>query len=292
MPTPALLSGRDRYERVMHGRVDCLHGDALTHTVRLTDDDRALEAVVVALPPPAYLIREARLVPLAGRVTPSVVAGFATLTGVAMVGGLTRRTAEALGGSDGAALAVDAMIELARLARQVTMMPRADAEGAVGDPLAYRQLDMAGWTDLPDSCFTYSEAGRARFDGRTIGAAAVPDLYSPRPGQRGVFERRKVARLARDDKRLRLFHSMHDNVHGFELTLDIDLASATITRAEHVTPRLPYMGVCSEPQRRFAALVGETADADLRKRIQSTLGGPAGCAQLYDLTSDLLKLLA
>jgi len=59
-----------------------------------------------------------------------------------------------------------------------------------------------------------------------------------------------------------------------------------------VTPRLPYMGVCSEPQRRFAALVGETADAGLRKRIQGTLGGAAGCAQLYDLTSDLVKLLA
>ena len=62
-------------------------------------------------------------------------------------------------------------------------------------------------------------------------------------------------------------------------------------RAEHVTPRLPYMGVCSEPQRKLAALVGETADAGLRKRIQTTLGGQSGCAQLYDLTADLLKLL-
>jgi hypothetical protein len=32
-------------------------------------------------------------------------------------------------------------------------------------------------------------------------------------------------------------------------------------------------------------------DAALRKRIQGQLGGIAGCAQLYDLTSDLLKLL-
>ena len=171
-------------------------------------------------------------------------------------------------------------------------MPRAEAEQAAGDALAYWHLDMAGWADLPDSCFTYSPAGRALFDARTVAAAAVPDLYSPRSGQRAVFERRKIARLARADGRLTLFHSMHDNVHGFELTLEIDLASGTIARAEHVTPRLPYMGVCSEPQRRFAALVGETADAGLRKRIQATLGGATGCAQLYDLTSDLLKLLA
>ena len=291
MPAPALLAGRDRYERSMHGRIDSLTDDAFTHTVRLADDDRALEAVVVALPPPAYLIRDARLRPLDGRVAPSVVTGFAALAGAAMVGGLTRRTAEALGDGEGAALAVDAMIEIARLARQATRMPRAEAERAAGDPLAYWHLDMAGWADPPDSCFTYSPAGRALFDARTVAAAAVPDLYSPRPGQRAVFERRKIARLARADGRLTLFHSMHDNVHGFELTLEIDLASGTITHAEHVTPRLPYMGVCSEPQRRFAALVGETADAGLRKRIQATLGGPDGCAQLYDLTSDLLKLL-
>jgi len=29
----------------------------------------------------------------------------------------------------------------------------------------------------------------------------------------------------------------------------------------------------------------------LRQRIQGHLGGETGCAQLYDLTADLLKLL-
>jgi len=51
------------------------------------------------------------------------------------------------------------------------------------------------------------------------------------------------------------------------------------------------MGLCSEPQRRFATLAGEIVDAGLRKRIQAAVGGPEGCAQLYDLTSDVLKLL-
>ncbi|HET7341355.1 MAG TPA: DUF2889 domain-containing protein [Methylomirabilota bacterium] len=292
MPRPALLSGRDRYERVMHGWVDNSHDDAFTHTVRLADDDRALQIAVVALPPPTYTIRQARLAPLAGAIAPAVVDGLARLAGAAMVGGLTRRTAEAVGDGEGAALAVDAVIEVARLARQVIKMPRADAERAAGDALAFWRLDMAGWTDLPNSCFTYSETGRALFGHRTIAAAAVPDLYSPRAGQPKVFERRKVARLERERGRLRLFHSMHDNVHGFELTLEIDEAAGKVLRAEHVTPRLPYAGLCSEPQRKLAALVGETADAGLRKRIQATLGGESGCAQLYDLTSDLLKLLA
>jgi hypothetical protein len=292
-PAPALLAGRDRYERVMHGWVDNTHDDAFTHTVRLTDDDRALEVAVVALPSPTYAIREARLTPVAGRVDSSLPAAFARLAGTEMVGGLTRRAAELLGGGAGAALAVDATIEVARLSRQVARMPRAAAERAAsGDPLECWRLDTTGWVDLPNSCFTYSAAGRALLGTRTIVTPMVPDYYSPRPGQPTVFERRKVARLERAGDRLRLFHSMHDNVHGFELTCEIDLASGTITRAAHVTPRLPYMGLCSEPQRKLAALIGETADQTLRKRIQGTLGGEAGCAQLYDLTADLLKLLA
>jgi len=293
MLEPAVLAGRDRYERVMHGRVDNTHDDAFTHTVRLTDDGRELEVSVVALPPPTYAIREARLTAVAGRVAASLAPAFAGLAGSEMVGGLTRRTAELLGGGDGAGLAVDATIEVARLARQVTRMPRALAERATsGDPLACWTLDTTGWADLPDSCFTYSAAGRALFGTRTIATPMVPDLYSPRPGQCRVFERRKVARLERAEGRLRLFHSMHDNVHGFEITYEIDLATETIVRAEHVTPRLPYQGVCSEPQRRIAGLLGERVDAGLRKRIQVTLGGVAGCAQLYDLTADVLKLLA
>jgi hypothetical protein len=293
MLPPALLAGRDRYERVMHGWVDNTHDDAFTHTVRLQDTDHALEVAVVALPSPTYAIRHASLTPLQGEIAPSVAAAYAGLAGEAMVGGLTRRAVELLSHAPGAALAVDATIEVARLSRQVAKMPRAAAEQATrGDALACWTLDTTGWIDLPNSCFTYSEAGRALFGTRTIATPMVPDLYSPRPGQSKVFERRKVARLERADDRLRCFHSMHDNVHGFEITYEIDLAKGEIVRAEHITPRLPYMGICSEPQRRITALLGETADAGLRKRIQTTLGGEGGCGQLYDLTADLLKLLA
>ena len=52
------------------------------------------------------------------------------------------------------------------------------------------------------------------------------------------------------------------------------------------------MGICSEPQGRIRTLVGETVDEGLRKRVSALIGGATGCAQLYDLTADLLKLLA
>ena len=290
---PAVLHGRACYERVTEGWVDNTHADAFTHTVSLSDDDRAVEVAVVALPSPTYEIREARCRALRGAVAPAVVEGVATLAGTPMVAGLTRRVAEATGAGEGAGLVLDAIVEIARLARQVTKLPRARAERAAGgDAWECWQLDTTGWIDLPNSCFTYSDAGRALFAGRTIATSMQPDLYSPRPGARRVFERRKVARLERVDGRLRLFHSMHDNVHGFEVTYEVDLASGRIVRAEHLTPKLPYMGICTEPQRKILALLGETADGGLRTRIQAHLGGPTGCAQLYDLTADLLKLLS
>ncbi len=290
---PRVLRGRDRYERRMEGWTDNLHEDALTHTVVLSDDDRALELSAVTLPSPAYEVREARCRVRAGIVAPAVTEGVAGLAGARMVAGFTRRVAEAVGAGEGAELAVDAAIEVARLARQTAKLPRERAEHAVGgDPRACWQLDTTGWIDLPDSCFTYSAAGRALIGTRAGTAAMRPDYYSPRPGQRRVFVRTKVARLERRDGRLGLFHAMHDNVHGFEITCEIDLASTTIVRAEHLTPRLPYPGVCSEPQARIRTLIGETVDEGLRKRIGTLLGGPAGCAQLYDLTADLLKLLA
>jgi len=292
MIEPALLRGRERYERLTTGHVDNTDDDTFTHTVRLDDPARIVEVEVVATPSPDYAIHAARCRALRGDIAPSVTAGVGSLVGTAMVGGLTRRAAEATGDGPGAALAVDGVIEVARLARQVAKLPRERAERAAGgNAWECWQLDTTGWIDLPGSCFAYSDAGRALFGTRPIATPMQPDLYSPRPGQRAVFERRKVARLERRDGGLALFHSMHDNVHGFEITYEID-ASGRIVRAEHVTPRLPYMGICSEPQRRIAALVGETVDDGLRRRLQAHLGGPTGCAQLYDLTSDLLKLLS
>jgi len=291
MIQPALLEGRDRYERVMEAWVDNTHEDALTHTVRLSDGDRTLELSVEALPSPSYLIRAARCRPVSGAFDPEVAAGVTRLAGTHMVGGLSRRVTELTGAGDGAGFALGALVEAARLARQVAKLPRAEAERAAGDARACWQLDTTGWTDLANSCFTYTDAGRSLFGTRAVTTPIQADIYSPRPGQTRVFERRKVARLERRDGRLRLFHSMHDNVHGFEVIYEIDLANDRIVRAEHVTPRLPYMGICTEPQRKIGALLGETADSGLRQRIQTHLGGESGCAQLYDLTADLLKLL-
>ena len=288
-----LLAGRYRYERVMEGWVDNTHDDAFTHTVRMTDEDWAVEVSAVCLPSPTYEIREAKAQVLAGPIDPGLVTDFPRLAGTRMVGGFTRRLGELCGPRPGALLFVDGSIEVARLARQGTRMPPSAVAGLdAADALACWRLDTTGWVDLPDSCFTYSAAGRALFGTRPVSTPMVPDLYCPPPGARKVFKRKKVARLVQTGPRLHLFNSMHDNVHGFDLHYEVDLDRGLVVEAEVITSRLPYAGICTEPTGRIRSLLVLSVDASLRKRAQTLLGGNAGCAQLYDLTVDLLKLLS
>jgi hypothetical protein len=256
------------------------------------EPDAGVETVVVASPSPTYEIRSARATALAGRLDAGVLAGCDMLAGVPMIAGLGRRLAQATGEGAGARLVRLTIIEVARLARQVAKVPRERAERALAaGPFACRELDRQAFADLPDSCFTYSDDAVPLFGLRDVLTPMTADIYSAPPGRERIFERRKVVRLERADGLLRLFHSMHDNVHGFELTYEVDLASARIVRVNAVTSRLPYHGICSEPQQKVHELVGETLDQGLAKRIQAVLGGRGGCAQLYDLTSDLLKLV-
>lgn len=286
------LAERDRYERAMDGWVDNTQADAFTHTVRIQDDDLGVELSAVCTPSPGYEVREARARIVAGPVDPAAVDGIGGLAGSRMVSGFSRRLAELVGTGAGSGLLVDAGIEVARLARQVAKLPASAVAGLrPGDARACWRLDTTGWVDLPDSCFTYSEAGRVLVETREVWAPMVAALYSPPPGARKLFHRKKLSRLVRTERRLHLFHSMHDNVHGFDIHYEIDLDTGTIVAADEITSRLPYRGVCDEPQKKIASLVGQTVDAALRKRTQTLIGGESGCAQLCDLTADLLKLL-
>ena len=277
----------------MEGWSDNSHADAFTHTVRLADDRAHVEIAAVCTGSPEYAIRSASARVLAGDVDAGAASGLSALAGTRMVGGLTRRLLELAGTGPGASLLVDAGIEVARLARQVARVP-SEVTAAItpGDARAYWNLDTTSWTDLPGSCFTYSDAGRARFAAGAVTTPIPLAIYSPAPGAVRIFQRRKVSRLVRTGARLDLFQSMHDDVHGFDVHYEIDVATGTIVAADSVVSRLPYRGICDEPQRRIAAMIGQPVDALLRKRSQTLLGGEIGCAQLFDLTGDVLKLLA
>ncbi|HYB43080.1 MAG TPA: hypothetical protein VEL75_14980, partial [Candidatus Methylomirabilis sp.] len=249
MISSPFLAGRDRYERRTDGWVDNTHEDALTHTVTITDDDSSIELSAVCTVSPGYEIREARARVLAGAMDAGICDAVGRLRGTRMVAGFTKQLVEVCGTRAG--LLVDAGIEIARLARQVTKLPPSMTAGLrPGDARRCWQLDTTGWAELPNSCFTYSAAGRALLDSLPVATPMAVDLYSPPAGAKKVFVRRKLSRLVSTERRLHLFHSMHDNVHGFDLHYEIDLDSRTVVAADSITSRLPYGGVCSEPQRK------------------------------------------
>jgi hypothetical protein len=288
------LADADRYERAVHGWVDVPAEDRFAMTVRLVDPWVGVELEAQTTPSPAYQIRAARgrvLVGAPERIAGALAPAMAGLTGAAMTAGFTRRVAELAADHAGAGYFVDAAIEVARLARQVTRVPRPLIErhwpeGAIG---AWR-LDMQGWADLPASCYTYRPESERLFAERSVTTPMPPVLYDPPVGAARVFNRTKVARLERRGAELLLSHAMFDEVHSFQVWYRVD-AAGNVVDAGSLTPRLPYAGICSDVQGRVRSLVGQRLDAGARKRLGGLLGGPEGCAQLYDLTADLLKLV-
>lgn len=286
------LDAGGRYERSMEGWTDSTPADAFTHTVRLADGVLAIELAAVCAPPPDYTIREVRAAVTAGAADPGLPSSLERLVGARMVAGFTRHLTEVTRGLGGGGLFVDAGIEVGRLARQVTRISGEVLDSFdPADPAQCWGMDTTGWAELPGSCFAYSPSGRALFGTRPVETPMTRDLYSPPPGARRVFVRRKLARLVRTGSRLHLFNAMHDNVHGFDVHYEVDVDHGVVVAADSVVSRLPYSGICSEPQARIKSMVGQRVDGELRKRIQSLLGGGAGCGQLHDLTADLLKLL-
>ncbi len=289
------LAGVDRYERVMHGWIDAPRDDAFTMNVRVVDPWVGVELVAVTTASPEYGIQGARgrvLVGPAERADPALGDAMTGLAGIPMIPGFRRRVAAVTGGRAGAQYFIDAAIEVARLARQVTRLPhvvieRHLGEGAVG---AWR-LDMQGWVDLPSSCYTYRPESERLFAERTVTTPMQPVLYHPPRGAARVFNRTKVARLERTPDRWVLAHTMFDEVHSFQVWYVVDPEALTVVDAGSLTPRLPYAGICSDAQGRVRGMIGQRLDAALRKRLGGVVGGTAGCAQLYDLTADLLRLL-
>jgi hypothetical protein len=280
------------YERTVTAWVDRLEAGRLELNARLADGEVDLEVGLVAEPSPSYRLSQAwataRSPETRERCGP-ILEAFRGVGALRIVPGFRREVAGLLGDRPGAEALVDAAIEAARLSRQVTQTDIPVA-GRLGPP-EFHRLDLAAWPELVDLCFTYRRESSALFADRSVRTPAIAAMYAGEPGQELVFHRYKRSRLERTGHALSLYQSMFDQVHGFELWYDVDEASRTVVDARLLTPRLPYMGICDEPQRRVRAMVGLTLDADWPRAVRSRLGGREGCFQLTDLTIDLFRLL-
>jgi hypothetical protein len=280
------------YERTVSAWTDTCEDSLLRHSARLGDGSIDLEVSLVAEPSPSYQVSRAEAAARSETTRAQcgpLLDAFRGIGGLRIAAGFRRQVAGLLGEHPFAVHVLDAAIEAARLSRQVT---RIDLPGSARpDPAEFHRLDLEAWPELLDLCFTYRDETRVLFDQRAVRTPAVVEMYASPPGRPMVFHRYKRARVARTGSTLSLYQSMFDQVHGFELWYDVDGSTGEILAARALTPRLPYMGICEEPQRRVRDMIGVTLGPDWAGAVRARLGGRQGCFQLTDLTSDLFRLL-
>jgi len=290
-----LLDDTKRYERTVTGWVAVPSDGLLRLSARQSDHRASVDISLEVTPSPAFDVIRAE----GAWRSPEPVGGaeglperLSRLAGLRIVPGFRRHVAGVLGADDPwAPYVADAAVEAARLSRQVTRLERRHVP-ANPTPLDFRSLDLIAWPELVDMCFTYSAAASLLLEGPGVRAPATLDMYAPRTGTRLAFHRYKRSEVVLADDVLTLYQSMFDQVHGFELWYDVDVRTHRILRARALTPRLPYMGICDQPQGRHQALVGMTLDERWPAALRQATGGPGGCFQLTDLTGGLFRLLS
>ena len=262
MITSPFLVGRDRYERVMEGWVDNTHEDAFTHTVRSPTTTPAVELDAVCTPSPGYEVREAAAhASWRARRIPRSWTRSASLGGARMVAGFTRRLADLCGGRAAAAA-------LRRRGH------RGRAAGTAGRQACRREA-MAG--------FQPGDARRCwELDTHGLGRSARLLLHlqrrrpcAPRhaPGLHadggGTLQRQPVG--ARGSSSGGSGHASCGRLPAPSLSLHARQRArlrpplrarsgrpGAIVAADSITSRLPYPGICTEPQGKIAAMIGQT----------------------------------
>jgi hypothetical protein len=287
------LDPAGHYERTVTGWVDSVGDSLLRFSVRFGDGQVDLEVTLVAEPSPSYLVSSATA-RTGGQTTGpewgQLLDAFAGIQGIRIVPGFRRQVAGLLGEHPLADYLLDAAIEAARLSRQVT---RIDLSGSPPpSPAEFHRLDLQVWPELVDLCFTYSRGSEILFAERPVRTPAIVEMYASPPGRKLVFHRYKRTHVARVGDTFSLYQSMFDHVHGFELWYELDARSHGVVSARVLTPRLPYMGICEEPQRRIRDMVGVRIGSDWPGVVRGRLGGRPGCFQLTDLSTDLFRLLS
>jgi hypothetical protein len=252
---------------------------------------------------PDYEVLEASARHLRGESTilaPALVSRYPHIQGVRIGAGFTGTVREVLGDLPGHREHLTLAIEMARVGQQAYKLPREHHERfrplvAHMQPGPSRLARMIWEQDrdympsLCNSCHVYRDETAALFDEREVVCFDLNVLY-PEPGQKRIFWRRKrmhISPLA-DGAGFHCRNAMQDTVHDIRVTFDMAL-DGTIQAAQSEGIRLPYHGLCEDPQLRMPGLKGQKLGPDFIRLIADQVGGTSGCAHLFDLSVDCLR---
>ena len=105
-----------------------------------------------------------------------------------------------------------------------------------------------------------------------------------------MFEREKSIKAHRNDNSVKIDAHFKDKFHDIEVSMVFSLESKTILSARVQMNTVPF-DICHEVCDSLNGLVGLIIKKGIGKKIQEIIGKSNGCAHLFDIVMDILKVL-
>jgi hypothetical protein len=287
------------YQRTFSAGIDVTAENELLVRGSMRDHRFAFEHVW-KIRTPEYEIIEAAARQIAGEFDLRLCERYAGIGGSRIGRGFSKRVISELGDYAGAQEHLLTAIEMARVGQQVYQYtPEFEAQFPSSNEGATEAARIAWLKDraymgLENTCYTYRDESEALFAGREVRCGFDAELTRPKPGDKRVFWRNKrmVIELKAGGNGQTVYaceSAMEDSIHDISIGFDLS-SDGVVSNARSRGARLPYHGLCEDPHLRTPALEGLKVTAAFVGQFAERIGGAQGCAHLFDLSIDVLRL--
>src|SRR5262245_27123867 len=287
------------YLRTFDAEIDVLAKNELLVRGSMRDHRFAFDHVW-RLRTPEYEITEAGARQVEGEFDPRLCERYAGVKGARVGRGFSKRVIAARGDSPGRQDDLLTAVEVDRVAQQVYQYtPEFEAQfpssgGGATEDARITWLKDRAYMGLANTCYTYRDESENLVANREVRCGFGAELTRPKPGDRRVFWRNK--RLAIELKSggngetvYVCESAMEDSIHDIKICFDLS-TDGMVSNASSNGARLPYHGICEDPHLRTQALNGLKVTGAFVGQFAEHVGGAQGCAHLYDLSIDVLRL--
>jgi Protein of unknown function (DUF2889) len=248
---------------------------------------------------PEYEIIEAAARQIEGEFDPRLCERYADVKGARIGRGFSKRVISELGDLPGAQEHLLTAIEMARVGQQVyhytaEFEAQFPSGGSAPEVARVAWLKDRAYMGLANTCYAYRDESEGLFTSREVRCGFDAELTRPKPGDKRVFWRNKrvAIELKAGENGETIYaceSAMEDAVHDIRIGFDLS-SDGVISNARSRGARLPYHGICEDPHLRTPALEGLKVTSAFVAQFAEHVGGAQGCAHLFDLSVDCLRL--
>jgi hypothetical protein len=250
---------------------------------------------------PEYEVIEASARQIEGEFDPRLCERYAGVKGVRIGRGFSKRVLSELGDLPGAQEHLLTAIEMARVGQQVyhytaEFEARFPSGGSAAESARIAWLKDRAYMGLANTCYAYRDESEGLFTSREVRCGFGAELTRPKPGDKRVFWRNKLVEIemkkgVNGEAIYACESAMEDAIHDIRIGFDLS-SDGVISNARSRGARLPYHGLCEDPHLRTPALGGLKVTGAFVAQFAEHVGGAQGCAHLFDLSIDVLRLFS